>query len=55
VAIADQALHRAKSAGPNKWVGVSVSETASETQLRPRAGNWLEQWMQDGTVTTETR
>jgi diguanylate cyclase (GGDEF)-like protein len=55
VAVADQALHRAKSAGPNKWMGVSASETATEAQLRPRAGNSLDQWMQDGTVTTETR
>ena len=53
VAIADQALHRAKSAGPNKWMGVSTSETATEPQLRPRTGNSLEQWIQDGTVTVE--
>jgi diguanylate cyclase (GGDEF)-like protein len=55
VAIADQALHRVKGAGPNKWMGVSASETATEAQLRPRAGNSLDQWIQDGTVTTETR
>jgi diguanylate cyclase (GGDEF)-like protein len=55
VAVADQALHRAKSTGANKWMGVSTSETATEPQLRPRTGNSLEQWIQDGTVTTETR
>jgi diguanylate cyclase (GGDEF)-like protein len=55
VAVADQALHRVKSTGPNKWMGVSASETATEPQLRPRTGNSLDQWMQDGTVTTETR
>jgi diguanylate cyclase (GGDEF)-like protein len=55
VAVADQALHRAKGAGANRWMGVSVSETATEEKLRPRTGNSLDQWIQDGTVTTETR
>jgi diguanylate cyclase (GGDEF)-like protein len=55
VAIADQALHRAKRAGPNNWVGVSASETATEAQLRLRTSNSLDHWTQDGTVTTETR
>ena len=54
VAVADQALYRAKRAGPNKWVGVSASDTATEEQFRPRPGNTLEQWIEDGTVTTET-
>jgi diguanylate cyclase (GGDEF)-like protein len=55
VAIADQALQRAKSAGANKWVGVSASETATETQLNARSGNSLDRWIEDGTVTTESR
>lgn len=55
VAIADQALYRAKRAGSNKWVGVSASETATEDQFRPRPGNTLEQWIEDGTVTTEAK
>ena len=41
VAIADQALYRAKRAGPNRWVGVSASETAAEEQFRQRPGNTL--------------
>ena len=53
VAIADQALYRAKRAGANKWIGVSASDTATEEQLRPRPGNTLEQWIEDGTATTE--
>jgi diguanylate cyclase (GGDEF)-like protein len=55
IAIADQALHRAKRAGANKWVGVSASETAAEEQFRARPGNILEQWIEDGTVVTEIR
>ena len=53
VAVADQALSRAMRAGPNRWVGVSASETAAEGQFRQRPGNTLEQWIEDGTVTTE--
>ena len=53
VAIADQALYRAKRAGANKWIGVSASDTATEEQLRPRPVNTLEQWIEDGTATTE--
>jgi diguanylate cyclase (GGDEF)-like protein len=54
-AVADLALHRAKAAGANKWIGVSASETATEPQLRLRPGNSLDQWLQDGTVTIESR
>jgi diguanylate cyclase (GGDEF)-like protein len=53
VAVADQALSRAMRAGSNRWVGVSASETAAEEQFRQRPGNTLEQWIEDGTVTTE--
>ena len=53
VAIADQALYRAKRAGSNKWVGVSASDTAAEEQFHQRPGNTLEQWIEDGTATTE--
>ena len=55
VAIADQALYRAMRAGPNRWIGVSASDTAAAEQFRPRPGNTLEQWIEDGTVTTESR
>ena len=55
VAIADEALRRAKSAGANKWVGVMASETASESQLRDRTGNSLDRWIEDGTATAESR
>jgi diguanylate cyclase (GGDEF)-like protein len=54
-AVADLALQRAKGAGANRWIGVSASETATEPQLRLRPGNSLDQWLQDGTVTTESR
>jgi diguanylate cyclase (GGDEF)-like protein len=53
VALADQALARAKRAGSNKWLGVTSSDTAAEERFRPRPGNTLEQWIEDGTVTTE--
>ena len=53
VAVADQALSRAMRAGSNRWVGVSASDTAAEAQFRQRPGNTLEQWIEDGTVTTE--
>jgi len=53
VAVVDQALARAKQAGSNTWVGVTSSDTAAEEQFRPRPGNTLEQWIEDGTVTTE--
>jgi len=55
VAIADEALRRAKSTGANKWVGVMASETASEPQLRAKTGNSLDRWIEDGTATTESR
>jgi diguanylate cyclase (GGDEF)-like protein len=55
VAIADQALHRVKVAGSNAWIGVLASETATETRFLPRVGNTLEQWLADGTVTTESK
>jgi diguanylate cyclase (GGDEF)-like protein len=55
MAVADQAMRRAKEAGANRWVGVSASEAASAEQFRPRVGNTLEQWIADGTVTTESR
>ena len=55
VAIADEALRRAKSAGANRWVGVMASETASEAQLQAKSGNSLARWIEDGTVTTESR
>jgi diguanylate cyclase (GGDEF)-like protein len=54
VAVVDQALYRAKRAGSNKWVGVTASDTAAEEQFRQRPGNTLEQWIEDGTVTTES-
>ena len=53
VAVADQALSRAMRAGSNRWVGVSASDTAAEEQFRQRPGNTLEQWIEDGTATTE--
>jgi diguanylate cyclase (GGDEF)-like protein len=53
VAVADQALQRAKKAGANAWLGVTASETAAAEQFRPRIGNTLEQWIADGTVTVE--
>jgi diguanylate cyclase (GGDEF)-like protein len=55
VAVADQALSRAMRAGSNRWVGVSSSDTAAEAQFRQRPGNTLEQWIEDGTVTTEVK
>jgi diguanylate cyclase (GGDEF)-like protein len=55
VAIADQALYRAKHAGSNRWVGVSASDTAPAAQFRQRPGNLLEQWIEDGTVMTESK
>jgi len=54
VAIADQALRRAKSLGPNTWMGVSASESATESQLRAQPGT-IDQWLTAGTVTVETR
>lgn len=53
VAVADQALYRAKRGGANAWLGVSASEDANEAQLQPRAGNTIEQWIADGTATVE--
>jgi diguanylate cyclase (GGDEF)-like protein len=53
--VADQALNRAMRAGSNRWVGVSASDTAAAEQFRPRPGNTLEQWIEDGTATTEVR
>ena len=53
VAVADQALSRAMRAGSNRWLGVSASDSAAEGQFRQRPGNTLEQWIEDGTVTTE--
>ena len=55
VAIADQALRRARSLGPNTWMGVSASETATESQLRAQPSGSIDQWLQAGTVTVETR
>jgi len=55
VAIADLALYRAMRAGPNRWIGVSASDTAAAEQFRLRPGNTLEQWIEDGTATTESR
>jgi diguanylate cyclase (GGDEF)-like protein len=55
VAVADQALSRAMRAGSNRWVGVSASDTAAKEQFRQRPGNLLEQWIEDGTVTTESK
>jgi diguanylate cyclase (GGDEF)-like protein len=53
IAIADQALHRAKRAGANAWVAVSVAEAATAQQLEPRSGDTLDQWVADGTATVE--
>jgi diguanylate cyclase (GGDEF)-like protein len=53
VAVADQALYRAKRSGANAWLGVVASEDAAADQFGPRVGNTLEQWIADGTVTLE--
>lgn len=53
IAVADQALYRAKRSGANGWVAVSASDTATEDQLAPRTGNTLDEWIADGIVTVE--
>jgi hypothetical protein len=36
-------------------MGVSASETATESQLRAQPSGSIDQWLQAGTVTVETR
>ena len=54
VAVADQALYRAKRRGANAWVGVSASEHVTEDKLQPRVGTTFEHWIADGTATVES-